>query len=606
MAPPAANISTIRHPDYLYDLPDWNTWRWIWEGGDGFVRQYLQKWSGRESDEDFRRRREITPDAGFAKAALVDIKNAVFHRMGDIMRRGGSKAYQEAIAGHRGGVDRRGSSMNHFIGTQLLPEMLAMGKVGVFVDNIAPPGPTMADAANASPYLYMYKVEDILSWNCSLPEDESDYEAILLRDWCVDYDSSWGSINLPKGRFERYRLVWKEPTDGLVWYQFFDNSGQPIHADGSPGESKTRLNLTRIPFVLCDIGDSLLKSIATYQIALTNLLSSDLSYALKANFPFYVEQVDSRSMGSHLKSDVMEDGTASTGGQASADQDIKVGTIDGRTYDIKAAAPTFINPSSEPLKASMELQRKLEDDIRKLVNLAVISLGNSRASGEARNIDNQGLEAGLAFIGLVLETCERKIADHWSSYEGNDKRDSVVVKYPEQYSLKSQKERIEEADKLTDLMFSIPGMTVKKELAKDAVIALLAGRVPVAKLEQINKEIDDAKYSTSDPDVVKLAKEQMLASDITLSDALGFDGKTEIPKAQKDHEDRIERIQKAQADPTQPALGKAGDPAARGKPELSANPNAGKEEKAQATDTTKSDSTKKPTRGEGKKVNGDK
>lgn len=599
MSIPALNISTTKHPDYLYNLADWNTWRWIWEGGEGFTRQYLQKYTERESAQDFENRRCITPVPGFAKAALVDIKNAVFHRMGDIIRRGGSNSYQASVSGQRGGVNRRGASMNHFIGTQVLPEMLSMGKVGVFVDNIAPPGPTMADAAAASPYLYMYPVEDILSWRCALPEDDSDYEAILLRDWCIDFDSSWGQIQLPKGQFERYRLVWKE-TDGFVWYQFFDSAGEPIHADGTPGEDPVRLNLTRIPFVLFDIGDSLLKDIATHQIALLNLVSSDVSYALKANFPFYVEQVDSRAAGSHLKSEIMENGTSTSGGQEGNNSEIRVGAHDGRTYDIKAESPGFIHPSPEPLKASMELQRKLEDDIRKLVNLAVVSLGNSRASGEARSMDNQGLEAGLAFIGLVLEGAERKIADHWASYEGNDKRDSVVVKYPEQYSLKSQRERIEEADKLTSLMFSIPGKTIKKELAKDAVIALLGGRIPVDKLNSINKEIDIAKYSTSDPDVIRLAKEEMLASDITLSDALGFEGITEIPKAQADHAARIERIQKAQADTDE------SDPAARGKPELSANPKAGKEERQKVNDTSDSDTTKPPLRGKGKKLNGDK
>jgi hypothetical protein len=598
MASPVANISSNRHPDYYYNLNDWVTWRWIWEGGDGFTRAYLQKYTERESENDFEKRREITPVPGFAKAALVDIKNAVFHRMGDIIRRDGTKSYQSSVSGFGGGVDRRGSSMNHFIGTQALPEMLAMGKVGIYVDNIAPKGPTMADAEGASPYLYMYRVEDILSWSPSRPEDDSDFEAILLRDWCIQYDNSFGNVSLPKGQIERYRLVWKE--NGFVHYQFFDSEGLPITAEGNPGGEPVQLKLTRIPFVMMDIGESLLKDIATHQIALLNLVSSDVSYALKANFPFYTEQVDTRAVGSHLKSDIMEDGTASVGGQEATDPSIRVGAHDGRTYDMKADRPDFIHPSSEPLIASMKLQQKLEDDIRKLVNLAVVSLGNSRASGEAKNIDNQGLEAGLAFIGLVLEGAERKIAGHWSSYEGDKTRNSTVVKYPDQYSLKSQKDRIEEADKLTDLMFSIPGKTVKKELAKDAVTALLHGRVPMDKMELIHKEIDEAKYSTSDPKVIDLAKEHMLASDITLSDALGFDGATEIPKATKDHEDRIERIQKAQTDAG------GGDPGARGISELSVNPKAGKEERAKATDTTVKDTTKVPTRGKSKKSNGDK
>ena len=79
--------------------------------------------------------------------------------------------------------------------------------------------------------------------------------------------------------------------------------------------------------------------------------------------------------------------------------------------------PEFISPSSEPLVASLKLQEKLEDDIRKLVNLAVANKTGRSISAEAKDMDNQGLEAGLSFIGLILENSERKIAEHWASYE---------------------------------------------------------------------------------------------------------------------------------------------------------------------------------------------
>jgi hypothetical protein len=55
-----------------------------------------------------------------------------------------------------------------------------------------------------------------------------------------------------------------------------------------------------------------------------------VNYALKANFPFYVEQKDQRASGSHLKNAIGEDGTATTGGQAAAESDIKVGVTQGR------------------------------------------------------------------------------------------------------------------------------------------------------------------------------------------------------------------------------------------------------------------------------------
>ena len=58
------------------------------------------------------------------------------------------------------------------------------------------------------------------------------------------------------------------------------------------------LELTRIPFVLLDIGDSMIKDVVNHQIALLNLVSSDVNYALKSNFPFYIEQKDVRAVGS--------------------------------------------------------------------------------------------------------------------------------------------------------------------------------------------------------------------------------------------------------------------------------------------------------------------
>lgn len=592
MALPVQTVASIRHPNYLANSLDWDLWRDVWKGGSDFVHKYCKRMSTRETIADFNERKALTPPQGFAKTAVMDIRNAVYQRMGDIVRRGGSDGYIRAMAGTRGGVDRRGSSMNNFIGTKVLPELLFMGQVGVYVDNIAPSGPTLATDRAATPYLYTYPVEDIYSVSCSLPEAESDFEAVLLRDWCIDYTTPpISGVQLPSSRFERLRLVWIG-EDGFVRYQFYTASGVPIAPDGTEmlTENPTVLQLRRIPFVLMDIGDSLLRDVAPLQVALMNLASTDINYARKSNFPFYTEQQDMRALGSHLKTAVMEDGTSSSGGQGAAENEIVAGAIDGRLYAHGMDRPGFINPSPDPLRVSIELQRKMEDDIRKQTSLAVVSLGSSRASGEARAFDNQGLESGLAFIGMVLENGERKIADHWASYEGIDSRDTVVIKYPERYSLKSNEERLSEADKLTSLMFSIPGQTVKKELAKDAVVSLLGGRVETEQLSKIMKEIDDADYSTSDPKVIELAKEHGLAGDVTLSNALGFNGEVEIKKAEEDHAKRIARIQAAQS---------SNRLAARGNPDEDVDPNSGRQERAEATDTTLNESTKRPVRGEG-------
>lgn len=585
-------IIDSRHPSYNSLWGDWDKWRLTFRGGEEFRNRYLEQFTTRESSQDFQLRKRMAPIPTFASAAIKDIRNAIFQRMRDIVRIGGSSTYQNAINGNDLGVDRRGSTMNAFLGIKVLTDLLVMGQSGVFVDNSIVRGDTLADSAGARPYLYSYQVEDILSWSCTRPEDPSEFQSLLLRDTVLEYDRT---TMLPLTNFQRYRLLWVDELTGRVKLQFYDERGTPIDRDGQPG-GEIELELTRIPFVLLDIGDSLIKDVCYHQIALLNLASSDLNYALTANYPFYVEQRDFRAIGSHLKVAANADGTATQGGQGAADNDIKVGVTQGRAYGKDLNPPSFINPSSEPLKASMALQEKYEADIRKLVNLAVTNL-SSRASAESKSMDNQGLESGLSYIGLVLESAERRIAEFWAAYEErNPRRRSVAtIKYPDRYSLKTDADRITEASKMSELMYKVPGRTVKRELAKNIVTTLLAGKTPVDVIDSISKEIDNAKFTTSDPTTIIAAKEAGLIGDQIASIALGFED-DEYLNGQEDHIARAKAIAELQG----VARGES-DPAARGVKDLSANPaKAGSEEKAASRDKTLRASTKSRVRGKGK------
>ena len=321
-----------------------------------------------------------------------------------------------------------------------------------------------------------------------------------------------------------------------------------------------------------------------------------MNYALRSNFPFYVEQKDLRAVGAHLKHAATADGTSTTGGQGAADTDIKVGATHGRAYDKGMSPPAFINPSAEPLRASLELQDRLKRDIRELVTLAVSALA-VRASAESKAMDNQGLEAGLSYIGLLLESAERQIAEFWAAYEERtpSKRDVATVKYPDRYSLKTDADRIKEAQDLTKLMNAVPGRKVKRELAKGIVQTLLGGKISVDDLEAISQEIDAAHYTTSDPLTILQAVQNGVCGEKTASVALGFDD-DEYLAARQDHLERVKRIAETQGI----ASDKGGDPAARGVPDLSADPHAGKEEKAASRNTDLQPTTAPRVRGAGK------
>jgi hypothetical protein len=583
----ATSVIDYRHPSYYQNSLDWEKWRLTYCGGTAFRNRYLKQYSSRESADDFNLRRQITPIPAFAKTAIQEIRNSIFQRMRDIVRRDGSRNYMQAINGFNGGVDRRGATMNSFIGHRLLDELLMMGRVGVYVDAPATPGGTLADSP-MTPYLYPYQIEDILAWQHSSPEEISEFKSLLVRDTVCDYDAV---TLLPTITFKRFRRLWINEETGKVNVQFYDITGQEVDAKGKPS-GPVELNLERIPFVLLDIGDSLLKDVCDYQIALLNLVSQNVSYDLRANFPFYVEQRDMRKVGGHLKPAANSDGTATAGGQGASDGDIQVGSTVGRAYDKDTNAPTFIAPPSEPLLASLQLQEKLENDIRKNVSLAVANLSVG-ASAESKTMDNQGLEAGLSFIGLMLNSAERQITEYWAAYESLNPagRTIATIIYPERYSLKSDRERLDDATELTALSSKVPGRTFKREVSKAIVHTLLGGRVSVEVLDKIESEIDGANYTTSDPLVIIPAKDAGLVGEQTASIALGFDD-NEYKTAQQDHMARVQRIAETQ--------GVVADAAARGVPDLGADPNAGAAEKTASRNTDTSGDTKPPVRGPGK------
>jgi hypothetical protein len=254
----AINLVDSRHPGYLSGMTDWRKWRLTYDGGDEFREIYLEKFSGREDQAEFNARKAVTPVPRFAGAAINDIRNAIYQRMRDITRKGGSKTYQNAVNGLNLGVDRRGATMNAFVGVKVLTELLVMGRVGVFVDApLVPPSATLANTGNVAPYLYRYDIEDILSWTCSKPEEPSEFQAVLLRDTVMQFDQSYF---LPTVQVQRYRYLWINPDTGKVNLQFYDIQGAPVDQFCQPSGA-IELELTRIPFVMLDIGNSLIKDV---------------------------------------------------------------------------------------------------------------------------------------------------------------------------------------------------------------------------------------------------------------------------------------------------------------------------------------------------------
>lgn len=587
-----SSIADLKHPLYDERYRDWTLWRDTYEGGPNFITKYVKKFSARESPDDYARRQEVTYNPAFAKGAVDEIKNSIFSRLVDISRRGGSQSYNDAVSGLKGGVDLVGSSMNSFIGRKILPELLTMSRVGVYVD-MPPVAPlTKADerSLGVRPYVYIYRTEDIRSWCYDEDSNGNEFSNILL---CEHYNTFDARTGLPNGNAKRYRRMWL--GDGCVHVQFYADNGDEISSAGEKASDSTiELPITRIPFILLELSDSLLAEVAKYQVALLNLCSSDMSYALSANFPFYTEQFEPRAQNEFARKPGPATGGEAPDGTAAKTEEVRVGVSRGRRYPKGMERPGFIHPSSEPLKASMEKQEQMKAEIRQLVNLAVTNLSPKMASAESKGMDRQGLESGLSYIGLELENAERKIAEYWAMYE---KSEPATINYPTNYSVMTEAERRKEAQDLRELLTIIPSRTYQRAIHKRIAELTVSRQLDADSVDKINREIDASDAMTADPEVIFKSIETGTL-DLELGSSLLGYPKGTVDKAAKDHTDRLDRIAKSQAKNNDMING-----AARGVPDLGDGTNQDiKDEKKAGKDTTQDDTVKKKVRGEGEKI----
>lgn len=576
-------IIQIRHPAYDLCYQDWKKYRSAYNGGRDFIESYLVQYTKREDATDFTERKKITYNAAFAAVAIDEVRNSLIQRLSDVKRITEDKIYAECILGKNGGVDQRGSSMNNFLGNQVLPDLLVMKKVGIYVDMPPLQGPTLAENYNIHPYLYTYPAEDILSWRVSYLDGRTYVTNVLLREYIYSYNSENG---LPEDTIVRFRHVWWDGEKVLI--QFYNSTGDKVDIDGQPSITPVILPLNRIPFVCPEINRSLMEYIADYQIALLNVNSSDLGYLLKANFPFYVEQFDGRAEALYLRTTSDETGESGDANIART-REGKVGPTSGRRYPMQAEQPAFIHPSSEPLLAAMKKEEQMKAEIRALLNLTITNLDPKMASAESKSFDVRSLESGLSAIGLELQFAEQQIVEIWQQYQG--KKYDTLISYPEKYDLRTEDAKREDAKDLTELKNAVPSRIFKKEIDKKIVTVLLKDQVTTEKLTAIYKEIESSIWDISDYKAVQADVEMGLVSLVTASNARGYVGEKEVPKAKEEHKDRLERIAQAQG---------MKNPDARGIKDLSADASGAKEEKKEAKDTTQDDNPGDKTRGDGK------
>jgi hypothetical protein len=613
------DVTSIVHPSILNRYIEWWKWRLTYEGGIRFIDAFLERFSNREEEHEFKQRRKLSYVPAFAKLALKRVRNRTFQRARDIKRIGGPKSYQHAV---KFDVDRAGSSMNYFMGVKTLEELLKMSIVGVYVDMPRFSGTSLRDKGDARPYTYLYHAEQIRSFTYN-PYNPTEFTSLLLVDRNYTYDEV---TNLPTDEVDRYRLLYlKETEDGpRLFVKFYTDESDPIDWLGNPTldiwdeelndvvEYEEQVgNLEKIPFVLLDIGQSVLADAANYQIGLMNMASSDIWFCLKAGFPFYTEQYspNAESLFIRRETDSNQDGFETNvfnqfnnTVQTTNGSEVIIGPSKGRKYPAGLDRPDFIHPSTEPLVASMAKQDQMKKEIDELVEMTVQGL-----TGEPVADGNGSIASGINYLTETLQWAEQKIAEFWSMYEGTD--EIADVKYPCVPEITDPKDIQTEITNILALIDKVPQLKFKKELMKKVARLKLADDTSFEQLDAIYKEIEASNVIIGDPINIKTDVDTGLVSLDTASKARGYpDG--EVEEAANDHSERLARIAAAQT-PTDPkgsgsavvgsTLVESGQ--ARGVVDLGGNMDAGKQEKEGVKDQTQMKEPEDPTRGSGKDKN---
>lgn len=574
-SPASTDMPIPYHPSYSATFDEMMKWRYTFEGGDTFRDQYLKIISSKETLDNFNLRKSLTPIGGFAAEGIIKIRDTLFQHFSQIRRIGGPESYQRAIQGVDVGVDLKGNSMDTFLGTQVALELILMGKVGVFVDMPELRGPTKADNLGRRPYLYFYPRENVLNWVPDTDPNSNEFQSVFLQDYIFGYDG-WG---FPIADVKRKRRIFKDPEDGFIYEQVWDDKR------GFRDTPKKRLGITRVPFVFLEITDSLMRRVADHQIAIMNIESLDINHLMKSNFNFYVEE------------NVKNPDTDPT------KKVIVAGPDAGRRYPAGAKPPQFINPSSETMKASIDKQEQLKIDIRRLLDLALTMIQQNTGKEAQGKINpkvtgtGSGVETGLSNIGLTLETGEQKIASFWGEYEETP---GAYVAYPKTYTFKSDAQRAEEAEKLSDMIDCTPSKTFQRAIAKEIVEIMLSGKADADVIKKCKSEIDDAEIVQTDCDTINKDVASGLVAPEDASIARGYP-KDSVKRAQEAQAQRAAAIVVAQTKGAgHAANAQLLNPSARGAPDLNPakdNVQQASKEKADAKANKKQRGNRNPNPG---------
>ncbi len=489
----------IRHPVWSDCHADWMTYRLVYEGGAAFIDAFLLKYSRREGKSVFAQRKELTYNPSHTTTCLNMYRDAMMSKSHEIIRTG-DPVYKEIVSKN---VDQSNNSMDSFMGLQFIPWLMAQQRRFIIVD--APPKAegTTKDEDKGRPFIWAVNAENVLAWKM----EAGKFTKILILEMAECEDPATG---LAVGTEIQYRYMELVPAGTGEIQVSKDYSFTPVSANEDcvmvrlldpNGKDKVEpyaLDIPRVPVVMGELVESMVKNSSKIQIGLLNLNSTDMMFLFKGNFPLYVENRDkaqrvippraTKKAVRNMEKVDLEDREVDE--DDTSHEKKEVGVNDGVSYGKDLQPPSFIAPPTENCTLSMAKQEAMKAEIRVLLDMALVSMANKalQQSGDSKEMDRVGLDKGLSYIGSVCENVERDVAEIIHLFLKSAQK--YEVKYPTDYSLKTKGERIAEANALQPSKTMIRSEKWQKKMSKSQARIVMTGSFPSAEIEEVEQDIE--------------------------------------------------------------------------------------------------------------------
>lgn len=498
-----------RHPEWVERAEDWVRWRLCYEGGKDYIKANLHKYSRRETDRDFEQRERLTYNPADATQGVDVFRNSLMSKLHEVQRKGDAR-YLESM---NNDVDLKGNSMGLFMGLDVAPLLMAVGRRFVCVDSPAYDYNATADEAKGQPYCWAINPEDIVTWNV---DDETDeLVAALISESYEIVDPDLGVVTKCGHRWRFMRLLasgttWTSPasrkykipatvlttpTDrAQVLLRLLDDNNQDMQVP-------KLIDIPRLPLILGLLRQALLRDVERVQRASLQLCSTDMSFLYRSNFPQQVRQVDTTKRSLRAASSKRPTGINNETeliNKTVEDEEFRerseVGPNRALVFGKDMIAPGYIAPPTDNCKLSMAKQEKMSEQIKIMLDQGMVSIGLKQVqqSGESKRMDRLGVDTGLAVVGKVMEGMEKEIAEVWHLFlkSGTDQ----AIAYPKDYAIKSADERQAETQRLQDIKLSVRSETFQKSVEKQQVYTMMQGTDTQADIDTAVKEVQSAPW----------------------------------------------------------------------------------------------------------------